>query len=387
MAATAGNPVDSYDLTVETKINIDELIKLLNVEDLPMLGGVNSDGYPMVSKVPVDNTIFYWQEQDMPIPRTTVATALATTVTSLVVATGTAVSFAPGDAIRIRNEVLFITGVDTATDTLTVTRAFAGTSDPGNDHAIGQEVIGLGTILDEGDIGEQQFRGRDKYSNYTQIWTSKINMTRTSQVLPKYGVPSELGNLVRQVMLSEGINMENAALYGVKYQSDPKRATGGLAYYLANTVANGVSGNWLTVAGIEVQQQAAYDNGGMFTHIVSKPKNFQALNNVAGAERIQTVEVTDAYRGRQRAQVVVTEFGEVVLVRNRYVRATDAFGINPEDFIYRSLQPMVMQPLAKTDDRDKWMFVCEGGFEVKGQDHQVYWTGLDNTQALPSNLV
>ena len=138
---------------------------------------------------------------------------------------------------------------------------------------------------------------------------------------------------------------------------------------------------------IEKRQQTAYDAGGMFSHIVSRPKNFQALNNVAGAERIHTVEVTDEYRGRQRAQVVVTEFGDVVLVRNRYVRATDAFGINPEDLIYRQLQPMIMQPLAKTDDRDSWMFVAEGGFEVKGQSHQVYWTRLDNTQALPSNLV
>ena len=384
MAAIANNPLDSYDLTLETKINIDELIKLLNVEDLPMLGGVNTDGYPMVSKVPVDNTIFYWQEQDMPIPRTLLAESGFDAVeTDLTVTTGTGVSFAAGDAIRVGAEVMFISAV--TADVLTVTRGFAGTTAAAA--ALGAEVIGLGTILPEGDIGEQQFRGRDKYSNYTQIWTSKINMTRTSQVIPKYGVPSELGNLVRQVMLSEGINMEQAALYGVKFQADPRRSTGGLAFFLANTIANGVSGNWLTVSGIEAQQQASYDNGGMFTHIVSKPKNFQALNNVSGSERVTTVDVTDDYRGRQRAQVVMTEFGEVVLVRNRYVRASDAFGINPEDFIYRQLQPMIMQPLAKTDDRDKWMFVAEGGFEVKGQDHQVYWTGLDNTQSLPSNLV
>lgn len=384
MAAIANNPLDSYDLTLETKINIDELIKLMNVEDLPMLGGVNTDGYPMVSKVPVDNTIFYWQEQDMPIPRTLLAESGFDDVeTDLTVTAGTGVSFAAGDAIRVGAEVMFISAV--TADVLTVTRGFAGTTAAAA--ALGAEVIGLGTILPEGDIGEQQFRGRDKYSNYTQIWTSKINMTRTSQVIPKYGVPSELGNLVRQVMLSEGINMEQAALYGVKFQADPRRSTGGLAFFLANTIANGVSGNWLTVSGIETQQQASYDNGGMFTHIVSKPKNFQALNNVSGNERVTTVDVTDDYRGRQRAQVVMTEFGEVVLVRNRYVRASDAFGINPEDFIYRQLQPMIMQPLAKTDDRDKWMFVAEGGFEVKGQDHQVYWTGLDNTQALPANLV
>ena len=386
MAETARNPVDSYDLTVETKINIDEMIKLVNYDDMPMLAGINSDGYPLVAKVPVDNTIFYWQHQDMPVPRSKVATALATTVTSLVVTTGTGVNFAAGDAVRINNEILFITAV--ATDTLTVVRASGGTSDPGVDHAVGAEVVGIGTVLDEGDLGEQQFVGRDKFSNYTQIWTSKINITRTAQRIPKYAVPRELGNLVRQVQLSEGINLEQALLYGIKWQSDPRRMTGGLAYFLTdNVIANGTSGNWLTVSEIEKRQQVAYDAGGAFTHIVSRPKNFQALNNTSGAERIQTVEVQDALRGRMRAQSVMTEFGEVQLVRNRYVNPTDAFGINPGDVEYRVFQPMVMQPLAKTDDRDKWMFVCEGGFQVKGQEHMVRWSGLDNTQALPSNLV
>jgi hypothetical protein len=307
-------------------------------------------------------------------------------VTSLVVATGTGIAFAPGDAIRIRDEIMFVTAV--SSDTLTVVRASAGTSDPGNNHAVGQEVIGLGTILDEGDLGEQQFSGRDKFSNYTQIWTSKINVTRTSERIPKYGVPSNTGELVAQVMLSEGINMEQALLYGTKWQSDPRRSTGGLAYYLTdNVIANGTSGNWLTAQEIEKRQQVAYDAGGMFTHIVARPKAFQALNNVAGAERVQSVEVGDDLRGRQRAQYVVTEFGEVYLKRNRYVKATEAFGVNPEDIIHRVFQPMIVQPLAKTDDRNKWMFVAEGGFEVKGQEHMVYWNGLDTTQSLPSGLV
>ena len=237
MAASAVNPLDSYDLTVETKVNIDELIKLLNVEDLPMFGGINSDGYPLVSKVPVDNTIFYWLEQDMPLPRTLCPAGATNVATTIGVTAGTGVSFAAGDMIRVGVEVLTITSI--ATDTLTVVRGALGTV--GTAIAAGAEVIGLGTYLDEGDIGDQQFRGRDKYSNYTQIWTSKIKMTRTSQVIPKYGVPSELGNLVRQVTLSEGVNMEQALLYGVKYQSDPRRATGGLAYFLStNTVANGV---------------------------------------------------------------------------------------------------------------------------------------------------
>ena len=384
MSQTAVNPMDSYDLTTETKINIDELIRFLNYDDLPMLGGVNADGFATIAKVPVDNTIFYWLEQDMPVPRTTVATELTTTTTSLVVASGDGVSFAVGDAVRVGAEVMFITGI--STDTLTVVRGSAGTSDPGTSYAVGTDVVGLGTVLDEGDIGTQQFRGRDKKSNYTQIWTSQINMTRTQQRIPKYGVPSELGNLVRQVQLSEAINKEQAFLYGVKWQSDPRRTTGGLAAFLTtNVIGNGASGDWLTVDEIEARQQVAYDAGGLFDCIVSRPRNFAALNDTTNTERVRT-DWQDQYRGRRRATSVVTEFGEVELYRNRHVKATDAFGINREDLAERVFQPMVVQPLAKTDDRDKWMFVNEAGFQVKGEVHQVYWNGLDNTQAVPAGV-
>tara|TARA_R110000868_G_scaffold172746_5_gene408751 strand:+ start:2663 stop:3820 length:1158 start_codon:yes stop_codon:yes gene_type:complete len=384
MTDIAANPMDSYDLTTETPINIDTIIKLLNYDELPMLGGTGGDGFSTIAKSPVDNTIFYWQTQDLPVPRTTVLTALTTTTTALVVAAGAGVSFAVGDAVKIGDEIVYISAI--STDTLTITRAQAGTSDPGTTYTTGTDVIGLGTFLNEGEIGTQQFRGRDKHSNYTQIWTSQIDMTRTQQRIPKYGVDSELGNLVRQVALSEGQNREQAFLYGDKFQSDPKRMTGGLSYYLtSNVIGNGASGDWLTVTEIEKRQQVSYDAGGMFDTIVSRPRNFAALNNAEGAERVRT-DWTDEYRGRRRAVSVVTEFGEVELYRNRHVKATDAFGLNREDLSERVFQPMVMQPLAKTDDRDKWMFVCEGGFQVKGQEHMVYWSGLDNTAAFPSNL-
>jgi hypothetical protein len=106
-----------------------------------------------------------------------------------------------------------------------------------------------------------------------------------------------------------------------------------------------------------------------------------------GAERIQTVTIEDERRGRRRATSVITEFGEVLLVRNRYCKTADAFGINRENVIHRVFQPMVMQPLAKTDDKDNYMFVAEGGFEIKGERHMYRWTALDSTQPLPSDLV
>jgi hypothetical protein len=33
------------------------------------------------------------------------------------------------------------------------------------------------------------------------------------------------------------------------------------------------------------------------------------------------------------------------------------------------------------------MMVCEGGFQVKGQDHMTKFTGLDTSAAFPVDLV
>jgi hypothetical protein len=381
MAEQLANPILSTDLTVETKINIDELIYMLNPDDLPLLGGVNADGFPVVPKQPVDNTEFFWLEDEFLTPRTTAGEALDASETGVDVAAGQGERFAAGDAIRIDDEVMTVSSV--SNDTLTVVRGAAGTT--AATHADGAEVIGIGTLLAEGSIGDEQFTGRSKYSNYTQIWTSKIQISRTAQRIPKYGIANELARQTKKVMLAEGVNMEQSLLYGVKYQSGATRSTGGLAQFI--TTNTNSSANWMTVENIEDAQQTAYDAGGQFTAIVSNPANFGALNNLSGAERIQTVVVEDERRGRRRATSVITEFGEVLLVRNRYCKAADAFGINRENVIHRVFQPMVMQPLAKTDDKDNYMFVAEGGFEVKGEKHMYRWTGLDSTQSLPSNLV
>jgi hypothetical protein len=381
MAEQLANPILSTDLTVETKINIDELIYMLNPDDLPLLGGVNADGFPVVPKQPVDNTEFFWMEDEFLTPRTTAAEALDGSDTGLDVAAGSGERFAAGDAIRIDDEVMTISSV--SNDTLTVVRGAAGTT--AATHADGAEIIGIGTMLAEGSIGDEQFTGRSKYSNYTQIWTSKIQISRTAQRIPKYGIANELARQTKKVMLAEGVNMEQSLLYGVKYQSGAVRSTGGLAQFV--TTNTNSTADWLSVDNIETAQQTAYDAGGQFTAIVSNPANFGALNNLMGAERIQTVTIEDERRGRRRATSVITEFGEVLLVRNRYCKTADAFGINRENVIHRVFQPMVMQPLAKTDDKDNYMFVAEGGFEIKGERHMYRWTALDSTQPLPSDLV
>lgn len=372
----------SYDLQVETKINIDELIYILTPEDLPLLSGIGSDGLGVIGKAPVDNTVFYWMEEDVPLPRATLNEALDTSETGVDVVAGDAVKFAVGDAVRIDDEIFLVTGVNTSTEVLTVTRGALGST--AATHSSGAEIIGLGTVLAEGDIGSANFQGRDKYSNYTQIFSKKLTVSRTEQSIPKYGVPNELNKQMRNAMLHCNVGIEQAALYGIKYEDTATRvrSTGGLNSFITSNVDT--SSTWLTVGAIEARQQIAYDNGGMFDFITARPAAFRALNNTQGNERVSTVTVDDARRGRRRAQVVMTEFGEVTLVRNRYVRKTDAFCYSRDNFIQRVFQPLVAQKLAKTNDTDSFMMVAECGFQIKGQDHMAKFTALDLSATFPT---
>lgn len=372
----------SYDLQVETKINIDELIYILTPEDLPLLSGIGSDGLGVIGKAPVDNTVFYWMEEDVPLPRGTSAEALDNSEVGIDVVAGDAVKFAVGDAIRIDDEIMLVTGVNTSTEVLTVTRGALGST--AATHNTAAEIIGLGTVMAEGDIGSANFQGRDKYSNYTQIFSKKLTVSRTEQSIPKYGVPNELNKQMRNAMLHCNVGIEQAALYGIKFEDTPTRvrSTGGLNSFITSNVDS--SSVWLTVGAIEARQQIAYDNGGMFDFITARPAAFRALNNTTGNERVQTVTVEDARRGRRRAQTVMTEFGEVTLVRNRYVRKTDAFCYSRDNFIQRVFQPLVAQKLAKTNDTDSFMMVAECGFQVKGQDHMAKFTALNLSAEFPA---
>ena len=109
-------------------------------------------------------------EEDVPLPRSTVATAISSTgTTALVLPAEGSVKFAVGDAIRVNDEIMLVTANNTGTETFTVTRGALGTTAAAS-HLVGAEIIGLGTVLAEGDIGTANFKGRDKYSNYTQIF-------------------------------------------------------------------------------------------------------------------------------------------------------------------------------------------------------------------------
>lgn len=385
-----GPSVFSFNLTVETPIDIDEMIYITSPNDLPFIHGINSDGMPVLQASAASDTTIYWLEEEVPLPRSSLLNAIpnGTDVTTTLAA-GEAVKFAIGDQVLIDDEIIEITGVNTTTEVLTFIRGAAAVNNTtAAAHLAGAEMLGMGSLLIEGAVGSTNYQGRDKFYNIEQIFSKKLNMSGTEQVIRKYGVPSELARQLANAAQNFGVGMEQAFLYGRRFShaTSFRRQMGGLKYYIASNVDT--ADTWLTVGSIEERQQAGYDLGSPgIEFIMAQPAAFGALNNTLGAERIQTVTIDDARRGRRRARTVMTQFGDVTLVWNRWVKKTDAFGLIRGNVQKRNLRPMQTVRLAKTDDTDSYMIVCECSLQVKGESHMAMWTGLDPSSAMPADLV
>lgn len=368
------------DLTAGAIVNMDTAIYLYTPDDVPLAAGINANGGPILQSSPVDQIEFKWMDEEHLYPQSNTTGALVTATTTVPVTTGHGVRFKANDLISISGstagsadtELMLVTAV--STDNLTVTRDYDSALATDGSFPSGSVVRNLGQILDEGSApGAAASKDRVLRSNYTRIYgPEKVDMSRTTQKVPRYGVPSEFAHQLRMTTLRMLQQREQDFLYGHKFQSSAKRLSGGLVQYI--TTLQDVSGA-LTVAQIETGQQTSYDAGGMWDILITNPATLSTLNDTSDVDRVRQ-EVVDPIRGRIPVMSVLTEFGETQVVRNRFCDATNAFGVFSSGLTRRVLDPLQMHRLAKTGDSDQVMLVMEEGLEVKGADHMIHFTGL-----------
>jgi hypothetical protein len=372
MAPLRASFATSYDLTVGVKVDMDEAIYLMSPLDSPFLTGVDSDGMSVLSSLPTNERKVEWMHDAILAPRTIIGGALTTATTAIVLPAGDGFKFSVGDLLLLDNETVRIDSVPTSI-ALTVTRAVAGTA---VDHASGTVGVGVGQMLAEGsDPPLPRFTDRSPFYNVTQIFGPEaVSMSATEQVVGKYGVPNEMSHQLFQRTQELTQRREQAIAYGQLVEDDAgtRRAMRGIFYSItSNTTSTAV----LNVTSLAALQQTAWNAGGQPDRLAANPISLTDLNAIADSSRVRQ-DFVDTKRGRAPVTTVVSEFGEIAIVRNRYLRTTDAFLFSRDQVVRRPLRPLVLERLAKTGDRDTMMIVCEESLEIKGQGHMAKFTGL-----------
>lgn len=370
----------SYDLTVGVKIDMDENIYMISAMDSPFITGRDADGLSILGRVPTTQTKVEWLEDEILTPRSQLSAAAVTADVQIAVQTGHRLRFSTGDLLRIgaarQPEIVRVTGYSiTTANMLLVSRSFGAVA--AGLFTSGDAVVSVGTALTEGSAAEDaRTRDRDPFFNITQIFgPTRMTMSRTEQIIQKYGVSDEWSYQLMNRMTENVISREQAILYGERIDETPvkQRSMGGLAYYLVSNVDTTTT--QLTEIRVAEKQQVVYNKGGRVDRLAANPASLKDLDSITETNRVR-VTLDDPRRGRFAVTTVITRYGPVTVVENRWLAPTQAILFNREGVVRRPMTPLIYEALAKTRDGDDGHIVCEESLEVKGEDHMVWMDGL-----------
>lgn len=228
-----------------------------------------------------------------------------------------------------------------------------------------------------------------RMGDYTQILRKDFLLSRTEQVVRKAGRSDERGYQAAKAAKELKRDWEtslldnNAAVAG---NDTTARETGGLTAWTKTNVSssntNSVDPVWSTAptgARSDGVQRAftetilkavvklVYDAGGDPSILMVGSFNKQAVSAFAGIAAQRNVVKDERPMIVGGADGYLSDFGELVVVPNRFQRSRDAHVIDPSKCRIRVLDGYTMHEMAKTGDGDKYMFTYEAGLQIDNE--------------------
>ncbi len=149
--------------------------------------------------------------------------------------------FRIGDQIQIEGSEELMLVTDISTNTLTVVRSYAGTT--AEDLVDNQVINILGNAALEGaDKPNARFTNRNRYGNYTQIFTATVEVSGSDMAASQLGLADEMDNQ-KQSRLRELVrDMENTVINAGQPTSNPegsgtvRRSMKGIIQHLSTNI-------------------------------------------------------------------------------------------------------------------------------------------------------
>ena len=362
--AVVDSPWTSYSDTVPQKRVITDVISLIDPSDAPLIekmGGL--DGAASKFRFSAwPSTKCEWLEDTLaPLTDTLNTATIASDATSATVADAS--KFQAGHIILVNSQTFTVSAVNTSTNVLTVA-SLGGTT---ASHATGTTISIVGMARVEGSTSSASpYTSRTTGTNYTQIFHKEIKVTRTQKQLAQWGISNEFdyqaSKAVPELMrlIERHLFVSDATSAG---SATTPRIMGGLPYFAGLTGANASSGASLTKAKIDTVAQMAYEDGGSGKWVMPcSPTNFAKIRAFYDSSNYLRIERGDAVVGMPAPTVVLTPFGEIELLLDRWATNGNLFMLDLEHIGMKTYAPFTQEPLAKTGDSDVGQVIGEFTF-------------------------
>lgn len=201
--------------------DVSDIIGIVSPYETPLLDHLGDPARPAIS------TIHEWLEDTLLPNRGQINDATyvnALTDTNFVV--DDASIFRVGDQIQVEGsrEVMLVTNVDTGTETLTVIRGYGGTA---NEALADDQVLHIlgNAALEGADRPASRFTNRTRQRNYTQIFTSSVEVSGSQQAVRLHALRDELDYQKQQRLRELVRDLENCVINGTAPAADQEGST------------------------------------------------------------------------------------------------------------------------------------------------------------------
>lgn len=333
-------------LIVGARESVTDELLLLNPHQTPLLSLL---GFSEA----VANVEHSWFEDEMYADESTVAGAKLVGDTEIVVAD--AEPFAAGQVIKIGEELLLVSAVNTVAKSLTVARGYAGTTAAAIADGAKVEVQ-----FNEGQEGREARSGRSKKrvrkSNITQIFDATVEITGTAAAVAQHGIDDLYEYEKQKKQLELALQLEKALINGVKFEDGDIRQMDGIRSFIKTNVAN--AGGAVTYEMINDQLQKIYESGGMASgadHVILVGAKQKRKINAFDSDKLSVLE--DSRKRGTIVNTIVSDFGEVPVSLNN--------NLAPDELLIVDLNRVSVHPLQGRDFSHE--FLGKRGDFVQGQ--------------------
>jgi hypothetical protein len=377
------SPKATYTATNNQIRIISDVVNLIDPMDTPLLsalGGLDSGR----SKFSIrgNGTKIEWIE-DAYAPKTaTLGAAINQTVTSFTIATASGTSgasvFKAGHVIKLDDEYMHITAVDTTNNIVTVSRSFY--SSTAATHATTSDLVEIVNQINlEG--AAATFDSMSAFElpyNYTQIFRKGIKMTGTEQVIDQYGYGDVWSFQANKKMPEMFIEIEKAIFHG-KRSSDAGTASnyryfGGLRQFatLNNTTTTGTINKTL----IDDVSEMIMNRGGNPDLLVLHPSSARDIKDSLDSSSFVNLDYSNTQLGMAPITHVRTQFGNLRLLEDRWCPKGTAWMLTSGKIGMMTLRPFGWRELGYAGDYDAAEVVGELTFALTNPGAHGSITGI-----------
>lgn len=348
--AVVDQPRTTYSDTNIARRVISESIALIDPTDTPFLSKFPPGSAEQKFSIVRGGTKIEWLEDVLATTSDTLAAAVTNTTDTTFTVTDASV-WKVGDNWLIDNEVVWVSAVNTTSNTVTVLRNQGGTAATHASTAAASYVSNSrleGATTDYG----QTTTLVNPY-NYTQIFQDAVKVTRSQEKLLQHGISDELDYQRDKKVKELNRSLEKALIFQLNLRaagsaSTPRRM-GSLATFITT------SGNYRTTtttiqkADVDNTMLACFQDGGNPRLLMANPSTLLNLRNLIDSSSFVKVSQDERSIG-MRIERVVTQYGELELLPNRWLDAHYAFLLDPDFIGVYEYDPWSEEDLGKVGD-------------------------------------